>query len=134
MTQLGSVWEAGRITNKVEGQPRGSSRFCTVTMSPHNSQSQSVTAPESFNENFHCAILQRVSSESLSMMPWGVHIAEALHPGGQHLDELSAGFSVFPAGEESKRQGSGDCKLAEFCLLLRIPDTPEPPHTHTHHN
>lgn len=108
MIQLGSVvWEdAERITDKVKGQ-----NLMQVLQSdhvPHNPQPTCLS--QALKASTRASVMPErtvVSATGLSEMPQDGHLVNVLHPGEHRWDELSAGFSMSPAGEKSKSQVRG---------------------------
>lgn len=73
-----------------------------------------------------------VSATGLSGMPQDGHLVNVLHPGRNHWDELSAGFSMSPAGEKSKSQGPGTVSWKSSAYFSEFQTHPNPhPSTHT---
>lgn len=64
-------------------------------------------------------------------MSRGGYTVKALHLGGQHWDELSAGFSRFPAGEENESKGQGLLSWQSSAYFSEFQTHPSPHTLHT---
>lgn len=99
---------------------------------PHNSQPHRLSQASMRTS----AVPKRmmVSATVRSVMPRGGHLVNALHPGRHHWDELTAGFSMSPAGKKSISQGPGTVgwQSSAYFSEFQTHPNPTPPPTLLH--